>query len=124
MDYRFGVFVALTCLVAPSIASAEDAGPPVQYSAAEDLRNFALSVCISDGYKSEEVVKDSRAAAGGYLELGGFPIEAYEETAALGKKFLTKEYRGKHGEKLTLMKCIDLIHSKDLDLIIRKYDKK
>jgi hypothetical protein len=60
----------------------------VHYSPGEYLKNFALSVCISDGYKSDEVVKDSLAAAGGYLELGSFPIEAYEEAAALGKKFL------------------------------------
>lgn len=123
MAYKPGVFLALALLAASSFVHAEDAGSPVPYSAAENLRNFALSVCISDGYQSEEVVKDSRAAAGGYLELGGFPIEAYEEAASLGKKFLAKDYRGKRGEKLTLMKCIDLIHSKELEQIIRKYSK-
>jgi Type VI secretion system (T6SS), amidase immunity protein len=92
---------------------------PIQY-----LKNFALSVCISDGYKSVEVVKDSLDAAGGYFELGSFPIEAYEEAEALGKGFLAKEYKGIHGEQLTLMKCIDLFHSKDLDDLAKKYGEK
>jgi hypothetical protein len=99
-------------------------GVRVPYSADEYLKNFVLSICISDGCKSEEVVKDSLAAAGGYLELGGFPMEAYEEAAALGKKFLAREYRSMHpGEKLTLMKCIDFFHSKELEQLINRYNK-
>jgi hypothetical protein len=124
MDAKFIAFVALAFLATPSIVGAEDTDVAVHYSAAEYLRNFALSVCISDGYKSEEVVKDSLAAAGGYLELGGFPIEAYEEAEALGKTFLAKDYKSKRGETLTLMKCIDFFHSKELEQLIKKYNKK
>jgi hypothetical protein len=124
MGSKFKLLVALALLAAPSSVDAKDTDVRVAYSAIQYLKNFALSVCISDGYKSEEVVKDSSAAAGGYLELGGFPMEAYEEAEALGKKFLAKEYNSIHGEKLTLMKCIDLFHSKDLDQLARKYDKK
>jgi hypothetical protein len=123
MRCKSGVFVVLAVLIAPSIAHAEDADVAVHYSAVEYLRNFALSVCLSDGYKSEEVAKDSLAAAGGYLELGGFPIEAYEEVEKLGKKFLAKDYQSKHGERLTLMKCIDFYHSKDLEQLVKKYGK-
>lgn len=114
----------LAFLAAPSNVDANDTDVRVEYSAVQYLKNFALSVCLSDGYKSEEVVKDSSAAAGGYLELGGFPMEAYEEAAALGKKFLAREYKSVHGEKLTLMKCIDLFHSKELDQLARKYNQK
>jgi Type VI secretion system (T6SS), amidase immunity protein len=124
MGYGSGAFVALAFLVAPATVCAEDTDARVRYSAAEYLKNFALSVCISDGYKSDEVVKDSLAAAGGYVELGGFPIEAYEEAAALGKKFLAKEYVSMHGGRLTLMKCIDLFHSNELEQIVKKYNKK
>ena len=98
--------------------------PTLEYSPIQYLKNFALGTCISDGYKSNEVVKDSSAAAGGYLELGRLPFEAYEEAALLGKKFLEKEYPSKSGEKLTLMKCIDLFHSSELDQLARKYRKK
>ena len=124
MGHKSSVFIALAFLVAPSIVHAKDADVHVHYSPREYLKNFALSVCISDGYKSDEVVKDSLAAAGGYVELGGFPIEAYEEAAALGKRYLAREYVGIHGEKLTLMKCIDFFHSKELEQVVKKYDKK
>jgi Type VI secretion system (T6SS), amidase immunity protein len=124
MSSKLNVFVALAFLAMPSNVDAKDIDVRVQYSSIQYLKNFALSVCISDGYKSEEVVKDSLHAAGGYLELGSFPIEAYEEAQALGKRFLAKEYKGLNGEKLTLMKCIDLFHSKELDQLAKKYDKK
>ena len=102
----------------------EDPDVKFPYSPIQYLKNFALSVCISDGYKSVEVAKDSLGAADGYFELGSFPIEAYEEAEALGKGFLTKEYKSIHGEQLTLMKCIDLFHSKDLDQLAKKYSEK
>jgi hypothetical protein len=106
-----------------STVDAEDGSGPVPYSGAEYLKNFALSVCISNAYKSAEVTKDSKDAAAGYFNLGSFPIEAYEEAEALGKTFLAKKYRGIHGGKLTLMKCIDLFYSKELARLIRKYNK-
>jgi hypothetical protein len=106
---------AVTFLAAPLIAGAEAADGRVEYSPVEYLKNFALSACIADGYKSAEVVKDSLAAAGGYLELGSLPFEAYEEAAALGKQFLAKEYESASGKDLVLMKRIDLFHSKELE---------
>jgi hypothetical protein len=123
MGGRSSAFAAVALLVIPSTVDAKDGSHPVPYSGAEYLKNFALSVCISDAYKSEEVTKDSKDAAAGYFNLGNFPIEAYEETEALAKTFLAKEYRGVHGEKLILMKCIDLFYSKELARLIRKYNK-
>jgi hypothetical protein len=104
-------------------SAVEDTDVRFPYSPIQYLKNFALSVCISDGYGPGEIVKDSLGAAGGYFELGSFPIEAYEEAQALGKSFLAKEYKGIHGEKLTLMKCIDLFYSKELDKLAKKYNK-
>jgi type VI secretion system (T6SS) amidase immunity protein Tai4 len=105
------------------VLAAAAADGRVEYSPAQYLKNFALSRCIALGYKSDEAVKDSSAAAGGYLELGSFPMEAYEEADLLAKKFLAREYKGKHGEKLTLMKCIDLFHSEELEQLTKKYGK-
>jgi hypothetical protein len=116
--------LAVALIVAPLTAGAKDTHARFEYSPIQYLKNFALSTCIADGYKSEEVAKDSRAAAGGYLELGRLPFEAHEAAAALGKQFLAKEYQSASGEKLTLMKCIDFFHSKELDQLARKYGKK
>jgi hypothetical protein len=115
---------AIAFLLAPLVADAKVDRARVEYSPIQYLKNFALSACIADGYKSDEVTKDSRAAAGGYLELGSFPFEAYEEAASLGKTFLAKDYQGKSGEQITLMKCIDLFHSKELDQLAKRYGKK
>ncbi len=115
---------AIAFFVAPLLVDARAENVRVEYSPIQYLKNFALSTCIADGYKSDEVVKDSTAAAGGYLELGGLPFEAYEEATLLGKKFLAKEYQSISGAKLTLMKCIDFFHSKELDQLAKKYSKK
>ena len=117
--------VAAVLLTAPLGGNAEAAEPRVPYTPVQYLKNFALSVCIGEGFKSDdEVAKEANGAAGGYLELGSFPIEAHEQAAALAKKYLAKEYLSKHGHKLTVMKCIDLFHSKELDRLVRKYNKK
>jgi hypothetical protein len=117
------ISVAIAFLFAAPMAAAQTGDVRVPYSSAQYLKNFALSQCIADGYRSEEVTKDSTAAAGGYLELGSLPMEAYEEVALLGKQFLAKNYKSKSGEKLTLMKCIDFFHSKELERVARKYTK-
>ena len=118
------VAAAIAFLVAPLLADAKVANVRVEYSPIQYLKNFALSTCIADGYKSDEVVKDSTVAAGGYLELGSLPFEAYEEAASLGKKFLAKDYRSISGEQITLMKCIDFFQSRELDQLAKKYGKK
>jgi Type VI secretion system (T6SS), amidase immunity protein len=120
---RCKVIVAIVFVVAPLLVDAKAADIRVPYSGIEYLKNFALSVCITEGYKSDEVVKDSRAAADGYLQLGSFPFEAYEEAASLSKKFLAKKYLSFTGDELTLMKCIDLFHSKELDRLAKKYNR-
>ncbi len=98
-------------------------GARYQYSGTQYLKNYALSSCIANGYQSREIIKDSSASANGYQELGSLPLEAYTEASLLSKKFLAKNYPSITSENLTLMKCIDLYHSKDLGNIIKKYVK-
>ena len=117
------ILVALL-LVDAKVVDAMAANARVEYSSSQYLKNFALSACIAQAYKSDEVVKDSRAAADGYLQLGSFPFEAYEEAASLSKKFLEKKYLSFTGDELTLMKCIDLFNSKELDRLAKKYNRK
>lgn len=95
-----------------------------QYNATTMFKNYAISVCIAGGYKSEEVIEDASAGARGYLEFGSFPLDAYTEANALSEQFLAKPYEGMSGERLVLMKCIDFYHSRELDRIARKYAKK
>jgi hypothetical protein len=92
-----------------------------KYTPKEYLKNYALSTCIADGFDSKEVVSEAAAAARGYLELGGYPLEAHTEATLLGREFLKKEYKSISGSKLTLMKCIDFYHSQELEALSKKY---
>jgi hypothetical protein len=119
MILRIVAVFALVAASTPVDAVADEVR--VAYSPIEYLKNFALSVCISDGYTSKDVVKDSLAAASAYSELGSLPFEAYENAETLAKQFLGEQYNSISGEQLTLMKCIDFFHSKELDRLSRKY---
>ncbi|MFB9262916.1 T6SS amidase immunity protein Tai4 family protein [Bradyrhizobium erythrophlei] len=124
MHSKSKIFAQILFLIVPTTIGAKDANVRVEYSPAQYLKNFALSTCIANGYKSDEVVKDGLATAGGYLELGSLAFEAYEEATSLGKQFLARDYQSKSGERLTLMRCIDLFHSKELDQLAKKYGKR
>ncbi len=122
MGFRIAAVFAF--FVASVFADAVADAARVEYSPIQYLKNFALSICLADGYTSNEAVKDSLAAASGYSELGSLPFEAYEQAESLAKQFLAKDYKSISGERLTLMKCIDLFHSKELDQLARKYRNK
>ena len=102
MSSKLTLSMVLACLIAPSIVNSKEGDARVEYSSHEYLKNFALSVCISHAYDSEDVTK----------------------VDTLSKSFLAKEYHGIHGEKLILMKCVDFFYSKELEQIIKQYDRK
>lgn len=104
-------------------ASSDQPAKRVPYTPVQYLKNYALSSCLSYGLEAKDAKVEAGDAAGGYLELGSFGVDAYEEAAALARTFLAKPYQSIHGGKLTVMKCIDLFHSKELDQLARKYDK-
>ena len=87
------------------------------------FRNYALAVCVADGYTSQEIKIDASAVANGYLENGSYPLEAYNDAREEGRKFLAKEYPSIANAKLTLMKCIDFSQSQEVGRIMRKYGK-
>ncbi|QKJ85684.1 type VI secretion protein [Paramixta manurensis] len=95
-----------------------------EYSAEQYIRNYALSTCISQGYNSKEVKDDSAAAARGYLEFGDYSLAAHTAVRKLGKDFLAKKYRSQSGESMTLAKCIDFYHSKELTDLINSFKGK
>lgn len=94
------------------------------YTGAENFKNYALSVCVAKGYEAAEVKADASASARGYFELGTLPMEAHTEAVKLAQEFLKREYPSISDEPLTLMKCVDLFHSKELAQIAKKYRAK
>jgi hypothetical protein len=122
MDIKV-ITVLLGLSFLPTTMYGEDHHKHVKYTPDEYFKNYALSVCVSNGYSSKDIVEDAAAAARGYLELGRLPLEAHTEANLLAKKFLAREYQSISGEKLILMKCIDFYHSKEIKQLVRKYQR-
>ena len=112
--------ISLTVAIAATLNV--NAATEIDYSPAEYLKNYALSVCIAEGYSAKEVKNDAAAAARGYMEFGDYSLEAHTAVRALAKEFLAKPYDSMSGE--TMAKCIDLVHSQALQAIIKKYQGK
>ncbi|CAE1147328.1 MULTISPECIES: T6SS amidase immunity protein Tai4 family protein [Serratia] len=111
--------LAILLLIGGNTVHAKEKYNPEQY-----LKNYALSVCVAKGYSALEVKNDAAAAARGYNEFGDYPIEAYTAVRNLAKTFLTRHYDSMSGEPMTLAKCIDFYHSRELDNIIAEYKDK
>jgi len=114
----FGIVIFL--LFFGCVAKQETA---LNYTPIEYFKNYALCTCIADGFQSQEVGKDAAAGARGYFEFGALPLEAHTEATKLGRAFLSKEYKSMSGEKLIIMKCIDLYNSQELDALAKKFVK-
>ncbi len=113
--------ISLTVTFAATLSV--NAATEIDYSPADNLKNYALSVCIAEGYSAKEVKNDA-AAARGYMEFGDYSLEAHTAVRALAKEFLAKPYDSMSGEPMTMAKCIDLVHSQALQAIIKKYHGK
>lgn len=92
-----------------------------EYSSDDYLKNYALSVCIAKGYNANEVKNDAAAAARGYNEFGSYSLAAHTAVRKLADDYLARHYDSQSGEPMTLAKCIDLYHSRDLDSLLKKY---
>ena len=96
----------------------------IEYSPEEYLKNYALSTCLAQGYQADEVREDASAVARGYVEFGDYSLEAYTAVEKLGKTFLDKKYGSQAGVPMTMAKCIDFYHSRELADLIRKHKGK
>lgn len=98
------------------------AQPRAQYTPDEYLKNFALSTCLAKGFPKSDLALDAKAAAGGYVELGAYDAEAYMESLQIVDQFLARTYKSKNSDTpLTVMKCIDLYHSAELQSLATRY---
>ncbi|CCG88431.1 T6SS amidase immunity protein Tai4 family protein [Erwinia piriflorinigrans] len=95
-----------------------------KYNPQTNLKKYALSTCLSQGYQSKEIKEDAAAAARGYLEFGDYSLAAHTAVSKLGKVFLAKQYGSQSGAPMTLAKCIDFYHSQQLDNLVKEFKGK
>lgn len=113
---------ALPALVmaAPPPAAQPMAGT---YSQRDLLKNWAFSVCLAEVSKDAATKADANATAGAYLEFGQQGIEAYQALHELVDSYVARRYAGSSGAEYNTMKCIDLLHSIELDRLVVRLER-
>lgn len=106
------------CLVA--LTNTACAAGPTR-SESQLLRSYAVAQCIARAYPGTDAASDAKAAAAGYMEFGNVEADAYSAMVELAENARQRQYRGKNGEPLHMMKCIDLAFSSQLDEAVRAY---
>lgn len=112
--------IAFLCLAGLCTTAAAEEPATAKYSQKILLKNWALSRCLAQIAPDEASRNDANATAAAYLEFGHQPIEAYEAIDKLVGTFIKREYAGSTKSSYNTMKCIDLFHSRDLDVVVRK----
>ena len=87
------------------------------YSQKVLLKNWAFSVCLAKVFKAQDAKDDANATAAAYMEFGKLPIESYEPLRELADRYAKRVYGGAVQGKFDTMKCIDLMHSKELEAL-------
>ncbi len=88
-----------------------------RYSQKVLLKNWTFSVCLAKVAKTQELKDDASATASAYMEFGKLPIESYEPLRALADRYAKRVYGGAVPGQFNTMKCIDLLHSKELEAL-------
>lgn len=93
------------------------------YQQQESLRytKYTLAQCIAKAYPNTPVATDARAALGGYLENGDLEADAYADATTLATSASKQPYEGLDGEPLHVAKCLDILESPELGVLIRKH---
>jgi len=118
------VSLAVSAQPAATREAAKPAAPATaSYSQKTLLKNWTLSVCLAKVAKSAEAKDDANAAAAAYMEFGKQSIEAYEALRELADRYSKRVYGGAAQSEFNTMKCIDLLHSKELDALTARLAK-
>lgn len=110
--------MACAALLVALATSRAQATPPTPYTPAQQLKNFALSTCLARGFADPALRREAQAAAGAYVEFGSHGPDDYQHAIQLTDTFLARPYQAKNSKSdLTVMKCVDLFHSPELDAL-------
>ncbi|SAI70871.1 Uncharacterised protein [Bordetella ansorpii] len=108
---------AMLAMAPAHAADTPKAGQPLidTYSQKTLLKNWALSVCLATVAKHPEERDDANKTASAYMEFGHQTVEDYDKLRKLAQSFAARTYGGSVDSEFNTMKCIDLLHSKELD---------
>lgn len=124
---RNSVKPLLVPLLAMTCANAKPGELPAAASRsyAQNYKDKVLAACIATAYKNDKAVqRDAAYTSSALNEWGKYDIDASTgKTEEIVNQFLSRPYHSYHGDdvRLDLLKCLDLYHSKELDLQVKKY---
>jgi hypothetical protein len=115
------------CFAFAAQAAAED--PRAGFSIGS-YKKYAFSECVSRAFEAGDAGRDAAASAKLYQhETGPAPDAAFTAAAALAETYLKKSGYGMKIDEppynidASFAKCIDLYHSKELDVLAGKFTK-
>ncbi len=124
MAIKIGKSLLLLGLLPLTSAAAPEAPLYQRLGPEQNLKAYALNFCIGEAFKEQKAIQtETIVAARAYFDFGRFGHDAYIDAAKLATSFLAKNYISENGEKLAMLKCIDLFHSKELDALAKKYSR-
>jgi hypothetical protein len=110
------VVTTITMLSPLQIANAASSSASRELALARD---YVLAACLVERYKANPLEAEAQTWAGGLIESGNLPVEAYSALAQLAKRAATPSLEH-NGVKLNIKACVDLIHGKGFDLQLKK----
>ena len=92
---------------------------------ATNFRDRTLAYCIAQAYKGSRAGQDAMKTGGVFLDWTYYDLDANPEIDVLVARFLGRDYstpvEGYADTEFSLLKCIDMYHSPELDALIQKY---
>lgn len=118
MDFLKPLAAAMTIFFLSPIQSVEAASKSSKQELAL-ARDYVLAACLVERYKASPLEAEAQTWAGGLIEFGNLPIEAYSALAQFAKRAPAPSLEP-NGVKLNIKGCVDLIHAPGFESQLKK----
>jgi hypothetical protein len=92
---------------------------------ATNYKDRALTYCVAQAYKNSPAGEDAETTGAVFLDWTYYDLAANSEINVLIDKYLGRDYsnpfEGYEKAKFSMLKCIDMYHSKELEEQVKKY---
>ncbi|WP_223148953.1 T6SS amidase immunity protein Tai4 family protein [Aquimarina sp. RZ0] len=96
------------------------------YQEIKDFKKYVLFQCLYKGIPVKDSLLRAEGSAAMYVQKGSYDIEYYEKAVDFINDYLIRsedKYNSKTGANLTMIKCIDLYESEELNEFIKSLEK-
>lgn len=83
----------------------------------EKLKKLGFCTCLYEANPKSDFWTNE-GSANGYVQMSNIPIDAIEKVGQHAREFGKRKYSSYADKDLTVMKCLDFYHSKELDSLV------